>query len=151
MKAVGAAIVVALALLAFSGAAEAGGKLAILSPAGDGVWCNHHPPRGTRTCGGLLRRGERQHYAVGVVRFDRREPVENFSYRACSESPTGKRRCVLRRTSHKLAENGWHYSVDFFRFEAAFPHRRKGTYKLTWWQHGEQLGRTVRFELLGHL
>ncbi|MEZ5062995.1 MAG: hypothetical protein R2700_16070 [Solirubrobacterales bacterium] len=138
-------VVLAMALAA----APAFARAPTIDFLGNGYFCRGSGTGTVLTCGGIyLVRGG----SVGVLFYRySSHPIENISYRACSESPSGKVRCVPRRTRHKRRDTHVRktarITIDRFRFTSSFPHRRPGIYKLTFRRDGKQWGQVVRLRV----
>jgi hypothetical protein len=141
MKRGAAAVLATIGALVMVGPAVASGQPTI-EPLGKGYWCDHQLVRGGILCAGFF--GDPSHGRIGTVK-EGRKPQRNINFKLCAEAPSGSTRCIPRETKHRRLARGTPF--DVVRFFRAFPHRLPGTYKLTWWRHGEQLGGTLRFKL----
>lgn len=141
-----AAVVAGIALTATPAVADA-----YIKPLGNGLFC--HTSMNQFTCAGVFHRKSkaavtviRQKEAQGTSRPPRH--VRNFNYKACSTAPSGKTRCVPRRTHRRTPPQApeLRFAYDTFSFTSAFPHRENGIYKLTFRRHGKQWGQTIRLK-----
>lgn len=121
---------------------------------GNGYFCRGWKT-GSVTCGGVYQPSGGRGLRILFYKAAK-HPIGNISYRACAESPSGKIRCVPRRTRHKrrgkddrdfFISDAFRITMDRFRFASAFPHRQPGIYKLTFRRDGKQWGQVIRLRV----